>query len=424
MRPVAVFLVGVLALATSDPGGARAAGDGSRQKTRVTPAMSEPVYRALREAQALAAKADHAGALKVIEKVRGRGRLSPYERAQAWNLTGYIHYLEERYPEAIRAYRQVIDQGEVPKGLLASVLRMLSHLHLATGEYAQVIATARRLTGLVDEPAADVHVLLGEAHFRLREYRAARKAVETALAVVRGRGGRPQESWLVLLQAIHFELGDYPEMIEVLKELLRLYPKEQYLRTLAGAYSQIGDTRKQLAVLEALQEDGRIGRGGEVVNLANLYLLHETPFKAARVLEKALESGLVEPNERNLRLLSQAWSQSRENAKALAPLARAASMSGTGELSLRLAQAYIELERWDEATRALEAGLSKGGLGRSDQAYVMLGMARFNMNQLSTAREAFGKALADKRSRGVADQWISYIDAEVERAEALAELAR
>ena len=425
MRLVAALLAGVLALATADPGATRADdGDKSRQKTRVAPAMSEKVYRALQEAQVLVVeRADYDEALKVLEKVREIGRLNSYERAQAWNLTGYIQYLKERYPEAIQAYRQVIDQMEIPEGLLASVLGTLSHLHLITGSYTEVIATTRRLMEVVAKPAPEIYVLRGEAYFRLSKYRSARGEVEAALAVVRGRNGRPQESWLGLLQAIHFELEDYPAMIEMLKELLRLYPKDRYLRTLAGAYSQIGDTRKQLAVLEALHEGGRLEREEEAINLANLYLLHEIPVKAARVLEWALESGLIETNEIKLRLLSRAWSKSRENAKAIAPLARAASMSGAGKLSIRLAQAYIELERWNEAARALEAGLSKGGLERSDQAYVMLGIVRFNMKQFSSAREAFGQALVDKRSHTVVGQWIGYIDAEVERAEALQALA-
>ena len=113
----------------------------------------------------------------------------------------------------------------------------------------------------------------------------------------------------------YYELKDFKRMISVLKELIRLYPKEQYLLTLAGVYSELGDTLKQLALTEALYESGYVTQSHHVVNLANLYLLHGVPYKAAKVLQKEIDSKNVKADERNLRLLSQAWYQAREDEK-------------------------------------------------------------------------------------------------------------
>ncbi len=394
------------------------------QQTKVTAAMSQQVYKELQAAQELVENKQYPEALAVLEKVRARSRLSDYEAAQAWNYTAYTLYLQERYKEAIAAYNQVLKQEKVPEAIVSSTLTTLSQLYFTIEDYHNALATVQRLVRAVAQPSADVYLLLGQAHFQLQQYREALDPVRKGIELYRAQGKPPKENWLLLLRVIHYELKDYPAMAAVLKELVQLYPREQYLRTLAGAYSEMGDTRKQLAVMEALYDGGYLTAGRDVVNLANLFLLHEVPLKAARVLDKAVADGLVEAGERNLRLLSQAWYQAREYEAAIAPLQRAAELSTDGELSLRLAQSYINLERWDHAARALQAGLRKGGLKRPDQAYVMLGMAQFNLNQLEPAGEAFAEAAKDQRSRKVAQQWLAYVAQERERRDALASVTR
>jgi len=204
-------------------------------------------------------------------------------------------------------------------------------------------------------------------------------------------------------------------MIDVVKELIAYYPKDTYVLTLAGIYSELGDTKKQLALTEVLYEKGLLNTSSHITNLANLYLLHGLPYKAASVLEKEMNANIVESNERNLRLLSQAWYQAREDDKAIPPLERAAKMSNDGELYIRLAQAHLNLEHWSEAAAAVEQALKAGGLKRNDTANIMLGMALFNQKRLEQARRAFERAATDSRSQRAATQWIAYVDSELKR---------
>jgi len=124
----------------------------------------------------------------------------------------------------------------------------------------------------------------------------------------------------------------------------------------------------------------------------------------------------VKADERNLRLLSQAWYTAREDEKSIPPLEQAAKLAEDGELYIRLAQSYINLQKWSEAAKAIEQGLKVGNVNREDQAEIMLGMALFNQKKYDLARKAFEKALPDQRSRHTAQQWIAYVDSEVKRA--------
>jgi len=387
------------------------------RETKQTVAMSQAVYEKLTEVQEMVEAKNYAGADGILREMRANAKLSDYERAQIWNLTGYSAYLQEKYKEAIDAYEQVLRQPDLPEALQQTTLKTMAQLQFTVEDYTTALATVRRLMAVVPEPSADIFMLEGQALFQLNRYEEALKPIKMAVNMYREQGQTPRENWLLLLRVIYFEMKDYNNMLEVVKELVQYYPKDTYILTLAGVYSELGDTKKQLALTEVLYEKGLINTNGHITNLANLYLLHGLPYKAAEVLEKGMKDNIVEENDRNLRLMSQAWYQAREDLKAIPPMARAARMSKDGELYVRLAQAHINLEQWSEAATAVDDALSSGGLKRTDQAYIMLGMAFFNQQRLTQARDAFQRASRDQRSAKAAEQWIAYVDSELRRQE-------
>jgi tetratricopeptide (TPR) repeat protein len=389
------------------------------KKTKETVAMSQQVYEKLTEIQELVEAKDYASAQVLIDDVKGRKSLSDYERAQIWNLSAYSFYLQERYADAIRAYDQVLAQPELPEALLMSTLKTKAQLQFTQEDYEGALTTIRLLMASIEEPSADVLMLEGQALFQLLRYDEALKPIKMAVDMYRSQGQIPKENWLLLLRVIYFEQKDYESMIDVVKELVRYYPKDTYILTLAGIYSELGDTKKQLALTEVLYEKQLLTSSSHITNLANLYLLHGLPYKAAVVLEKEMGEEIVDSNERNLRLLSQAWYQAREDEKAIPPLERAAKLSDDGSLYVRLAQAHINLENWKEAAEAVQKGIRLGGLKRSDTANIMLGMALFNQKRLEQARRAFEVASRDDRSKRAATQWIAYVDSEIKRRDLL-----
>jgi len=393
--------------------------DKKERKTKETVAMSQPVYESLMEIQEFVEAEDFANAQAAIKKLQEKKKLSPYESAQIWNLSGYSYYLQENYDEAIRSYNNVLAQPDLPEALQQSTLKTLAQLQFTIEDYPKAMETIKRLMALVAEPAADVYMLLGQAHFQMKQYEEAKQPIITAIELYREQGRVPRENWLLLLRVIYWELKDFPNMLVVLEELIEAYPKDTYVLTLAGVYSELGDTKKQLALTEALYEKGYIEGKSHAVNLANLYLLHGIPVKAAEILEKEIAATNVKADVRNLRLLSQAWYSAREDRKAIPPLRQAAAISDDGELYIRLAQSHINLEEWNEAANAAKKGLASGNLKRRDTANIMYGMALFNQKKLEQAKRAFAAAAKDKRSKRAAQQWIKYADSEIRRRDTL-----
>ena len=417
---IVVFSNGTLYAATSSSEKSKSSKN-SQYKTRKAAAMSQKVFKKLQHIQEQIDAKDYVAAQKNLETIRRRSkRLSAYEKAQTWNLTAYVFYLQERYPDALKAYQKVLDQGELPEALTQSTLKTMGQLYFATEQYDLALATVKKLMTVVESPSADMYMMLGQGYFQLKKYKQALGPIKKAVAQYREQKRKPKEQWLQLLRVIYHYENDYKNMRLVLEEMVNLYPKDRHLRALAGVYSELEDVDKQLTMMEALYERDYKQSSAQIINLANLYLLKGMPVKAAKMLQQELDvKKRVKATEQNYRLLSQSWYQAREDEKSIPPLQRAAEMSKKGELYVRIAQAYQNLDRWDEAAKALRTAIKKGGLKRPDSTQLMLGMALFNQHKLVLAKKHFELAQEDKRSEKVAGQWIAYAKNELHRQEVL-----
>lgn len=387
------------------------------------PLIRKKIYDKLSKAQDLVQEKKYQEATQVLEKIKGSRRLNSTELAQLWNFYAFIYFSQDLYPQAIKAYKTLLEQPNLQLGIRTSTLYTLSQLNFLTENYNQALANILQWIELSEKPSADAYALLGQAYYKLKKYKDSIPALEKAIELRKISGKSIKENWYLLLRANHYELKDYKNMARVLSELITIYPKPQYFRDLAGSYSQLGDTKKQLAVMESMYEKGHLKKASQVKNLANLFLIHEIPYKAAKIIDKAINDGVLEKNEKNYELLSQSWVQAREDERAIAPLTAAAKLSERGEPWVKLGRAYINLEQWSEAVKSLEQGLQKKGVKQPDSSYILLGMGYYNLKQLKKAQKAFIKAAdagKNKRNKKAAKQWIKYLDTEIKRETSLA----
>jgi tetratricopeptide (TPR) repeat protein len=394
--------------------------EASQQRTRKTPAMRETVYAKLSEAQTAADAEDFARAVRILDELAKRDDLNSYELAQLWNFYGFIHYSNDDYPRSLKAYEKVLAQPDLPEAMENDTLYTLAQLSFTSDQYAKTVEYLQRWFAAASEPGPEPYILLGQAYYQLERYEQAIGPVETALRIAREQGKPIKEGWYLLLRAFHFELGNFPKVVEVLESLLRSYPKKEYWTQLAAMYGEIGQDEKQLISYELAHLQGLLTEGSEIVLLAQLYLQEDVPFKAATVLEQGMEAGVVEKNAANWRLLSQAWTLAQEDRKAITALSEAARLSDDGELDVRLAQAWLNLGDWTKAADAAGSALEKG-VERESDVQIVLGMALFNLDRFEQARNTFRLAQDDARNGPAARQWIDYIEQEQDR---LAQLER
>ncbi len=385
---------------------------------KVTETLSLSVYQELEQVEDFIDAKDYGQALKIIQDMRSNFKLTQYESSQVWNIEAYVYYLKEDYKKAIATYNEVLKYENLAEAVIQSTLKTVAQLHFIREEYQPAIVAVSRLISRLDHPDISLYMLQGQAYYQLKEYDKALAPIKSAIDVDKSAGKIPKENTLLLLRAIYYEKKDFKNMVSVLKEVIQHYPKDSYLYSLAAIYSELGQTKKQMALTEVLFEKGYIEGEKHAVNLANLYLLHNLPYKAAQLLQREVDNKRVQANERNLRLLSQAWYQAREDKKAIPPMQRAAEQSEKGELYIRLAQSYLNLEQWSKAVKAIEQGLKKGGIKKPDTANIMLGTALFNLKELGKARKAFTTVAASKTKGNskTAKTWLAFLNSEIRRS--------
>lgn len=396
------------------------------RKTKKTPTLRKQVYEKLNEAQLMmeSEPPQMAAAKKLVNDVKNMKDLKPYELAQLWNFSAYLSYSQGDTKQAINAYNQVLAQPELPEAMQTQTIYTLAQLFFADEQYQKSIDMMNRWFSDAVNPGPDPYIILGQAYYQLGQYQKALQPVETAIRLAKEKGKPVKENWLLLLRVFYYELNDYQKVANILEELLQSWPKKEYWVQLAGMYGELNKEVHQVAAYELAYVQGFFTQERELVQMAQLYMSQEVPYKAAKVLEKGMADGSIARTGKNVRLIAQAWAMAQEHDKAVPALKEAARLTGDAELYVRLAQSYINTDQWKDATDALQTALSRGGLKRPDQARIMLGMAQFNRDQLGSAEKTFQIATRDSRSAKAARQWISYIQSERQRKAELAAALR
>ncbi len=387
------------------------------RETKKTPTMSEAVYKRLLEAQAEIEAKNYEGGLAILREMESMPKISSYGKVQVYNFMAYTYFTMEKYQDALRYYERVMSEPDVTEGILLNTLYTVAQLYFVIEDYAKAIDVIDRWFAAAPEPTLNAYMLKGQGLYQLEKYREALEPLLDARQMLAARNETPKEILLLLLQNIYLQVDDYPKMIGILRELVVLYPKAEHWRSLSAAYSELEQYDKQMAILEMLYESGNLDNGRSQMNLANLYLMHEAPHKAAMLIDKGMKEGKIEEEERNLQLLAQSWQQAQEMEEAIEPLIKATKIAEDGNLHVRLAQSYINLDRYEEAIAILQEGINKGGIDRADQAYLMLGMAQFELQKFEAAKNAFANASKDERSKNAADDWLKYVQSEQSRKE-------
>lgn len=380
--------------------------------------MNERVLKQINAVQELIDAKDLDAALKELQGMNRR-RLSSYETAHVFNIEGFIYYQKGDVPTAQAAYEQALAQERLPNSMLANLRLTLGRLALIQEDFDGAIGHLRTLLSIPDQDKPANRVLLANAYFGKKDYEAALGELKIAVDRTRTKGELPRENWLGLLAAVYYELEEFEAMRDVTYELAQTYPREQHFMNLAALYGQLGDQKRQLALVESLLEQGRLKSEQHLELVANLFMAQDLPYKAAVLLEAELDNGRIESDVQSLELLSQAWYGAARVDKAIPPLEQAAKLAEDGEVYVRVARLYLDAYDWENAARATREALRKGNLRDEGSVWLLQGMALARMNRWGDAAETFARAAEFEASARYAEQWIAYVDNERQREAAL-----
>ena len=360
------------------------------------------------------------GAQSLLAKLEAEPDLNNIEKAYVANYKGNIYFSQDNLNGALREFRKIMSLKEgVSEGFYNQIMYVIAQVYFSQENYREALNFAQRWLKTQEEPTADGYMLVGQAHYMLKDYNKALPMVQKGIQKYIDLGSIPKEGWLNLLSSIYRQKGDYRKMLPVLKQLVQHYPKKTYLLTMGGVYNELDDPARMTAMYQAMYDQGLLTAASEIVTLASLQMSQDNPFKAAKVMEKGLADGVLKKDLKNYRIYSQALYLAKEYEKALSPLSQAASRSPDGKLYNQLAQSYIALNRWAEADSAISKALNKGKLQDTGQTLISQGLVRFEQKKYDSAKAAFRRALQFSKVSAAAQNWIKYVDNEVYRIKEL-----
>ncbi len=338
--------------------------------------VSESAYRTLSKAEGQLQQQQYARALEILDRALDKRGLSDYERALFERFAGVAFIGAGNHAAAAKRFETVLASAALPAAVLDQVRYKLAQLYLHEARYDDALALLKPWMDEAAQPAAKVCFLIASAYAALERLPTALEWGERGLA----QADAPVERQYAFVAGLNLTLERYPRAAELLERLIEHYPQTaQHWRRLSAVYSELERDERALAVAELGYLQGVLVSDRDVDRLARLYLWRELPYKAAVLLDGALQTA-ADFDAARYRLLANAWIAAREHARALAPLEKAAS----------------RLHADGEPDKEAEVRLLKG-------------IVHTHLEQYDKAAHEFEHCLKFEKTRTAAGEWLAYL---------------
>ncbi len=344
-------------------------------------------------------------AQKYLDEMKVRKRLNDHERAMMWQTYGFVWSSKGKFKKAIECFRKCLELAAMPETALRNMEFNLGQLLMAVKKYREAVDVFRDWLKKIEEPSPHALYMIAMGYAQIKKYKHALYYGRKAVAGTK----KPQESWYQFNLSLYFRFKKFKEVANLLEILITKFSKKNYWVQLASVYSQLKRDKEALAVMELAYMQGFLEKESELMNLASLFMHNGVPIKAARVMKKGIEDGILKRNAKTYKMLAESLLHAREGKDAIEPLEAAAKIEKKGDLYVQLAQVHLGREEWTKAIGALNKALKKGRLTNPGSTYILLGISRNNLSQFGAAIQAFKKAKDHKATEASAEQWIKVV---------------
>jgi len=372
-------------------------------------ALDEPTYKKLNDIYEDVGNElyDIAYDKLIIMTNRAKGK---YLKATLFQMLAQVEWARSNYESALANFEQAVALDALPNNIHFALMYQIAQLYYMQERYDEALDKLDLWMCKVPpekiKPA--VFVLKASIYAQKKDWKNVVPAIEKAISM----SDKPKESWYQLKLASHFELEQFPKAAETLETMIQLWPdKKIYWVQLSQIYYKLKKDDEALSVIGLAYRRDMLDKQSDIMYLSNLYSNRDVPYKAAAALQKGIEDDIVESDKKHWTMVADAWYAADEMEKALYGFEQAGKASTDGDIDLRRGYILVDMERWEIASEALEAAIEKGGFNdrKAGEAYVLLGMSYFNLEEYSKASTAWGRASKYPKSKKAAQQWMNHM---------------
>ena len=408
---IAVAALGFLGAGWAAP--AAAQGAGCTGGGKISKQIAKPMKAAM---EAQTARKWNEVLAKVKEADAVAGPKSGFDQYYMAEIRGYAYHNLRQDADAARELEAALNSPCMPEAKKLDRYKSLVGLYSSLRNYPKAIDYANRALKLTRDP--DMQVALAQAYYQSGNNKEAARVMTDLAASIEQGGQKPKEQQLLLVVNACQKANDNNCVSRMFEKLVTYYPKPEYWSNLMQAIR--GTQLNDLQTLNFMRLGAHVKvlkRPDEFKEMAQLGLEEKLACESETVLEQGFTSKVfVEKRDVdvNTRLLAAAKKECATDKAALPANEASAKAAASGDALVKVGAQYLAAGDPAKAVAALQAGITKGNLSasdlpnqaqRSDEAYILLGIAQLRNNNKPEAAKAFKAVKKDPTMVRIAKLW-------------------
>jgi tetratricopeptide (TPR) repeat protein len=407
---IAIAATAILGVAFSAPAAAQGACTGNGR-------ISKQIAKQMAAAQdAMKARKWQESLNKMKEAEAVQFSRSAFDNFTIAQFRAYIYSSTRQEADAARELEVELNSPCLPAARRPDVLKNLVGLYTALRNYPKAIEYGNQALRLSKD--TEIQVAVAQAYYQSGNNKESARIINDLLADMERGGRRPSEQNLLLARAACERAGDHNCVSRIFEKLVIYYPKPEYWQNLMVALRQadVDDIQAHNVMRLALYVNV-LKDPDQFKEMAQLALEEKLACEAENVLQQGFSRKVfVEQRDVdvNKRLLAAAQKQLATEKASMAQNEAAAKSAATGDGLVKVGAQYLACGEAAKAVSLLQAGIAKGGIAkgdpkeaeRTDEAYLLLGMAQLKSNNKAEAAKAFRAVKRDPTMVRIAKLWL------------------
>jgi len=376
-----------------------------KKKKRPTQLIGQSTGKKVGKAFELYSADDIDGALAILLEIDAS---KTYDKAYIARFIAVMYATKGKQEEkAISYLKQAVEPDILNEGDHGEALKLLADLQMQTKKYEEALVNYYKWMDFTGKEDAATYVKIANAHQALKQLDKVIKPADKAIALY---GEKQNQNPYILKIGSYYERKMYNEAIDVIETVLQLFPEtKQWWTQLGMFYLLIEDFSRATQTLDLAYKQGYLTKETEIKTLANLFSQSEMPYKAAKLMEKHIESGDVKRDEANLSIMANAFHAAQNIGTSAKYYGELAKLSNDSKHYRKQGMLLKQDEQFKAAIVAINKAIE---LGAKDKGRLAMSLAEshFYLGQYKQANVEIKKAMKDPKTRKVAKGWKSFIE--------------
>jgi len=383
---------------------AMAAAQKEEKKKRPTLLVGQSVGKKIVKAFEAYTADDIDGALVILKDINARKN---YDKAYVARFIAVMYATKgDNEKEAIYYLKKAIAPDLLNEVDHGEALKLLADLQMQTKDYQSALSNYYAWMKFTGKNDGNTWVKISQANYELKQLD---KMIVPADKAIVAFGNKPNQNPYVLKLTSYYERKKYKEAIKVLETVILIFPENKTWWTqLPMFYLLVENYSKAVQTLDLAYKQGFLDKESQIKTLANLYSSTEAPYKAARLLEENIVSGLIKRDDKNISTLANAWHAAQHVGTAAKYYGELAKITGEAKHYRKQGMLLKQDEQFSKAIVILNKALDLGGKNKG-RIYMSIAESYFYLEKYKPAYAAMKKAIKDPKSRKSAKSWLGFI---------------